>query len=198
MKLLGLTGGIGMGKTTVANLWAEQGVNLIDTDALARDLVAPGQPALAEIRRAFGEDLVAPSGELRRDVLARMVFSDPKARGRLEKILHPRIRRCWQRQAADWRAASAVLGVVVIPLLFETEAEQEFNEIVCVACSTETQFKRLLARGWNDHQIHQRLGAQLQTEAKMARSDRVIWTEGTLESTHQQAMRILGSMPAPG
>src|SRR2546423_7149088 len=98
MTVLGLTGGVGMGKSTSAQFFQERGLRVIDTDLIARSVVEPGQPALAEIRAAFGPDVIAPDGHLRREILATRVFSDPIQRGRLEGILHPRIRQKWLSQ----------------------------------------------------------------------------------------------------
>src|SRR5438874_7293443 len=96
-----------MGKSTAAALLVERGVTVVDTDLLARQLVEPGQPALVEIQQAFSADIVAPDGRLRRDELARRVFSDPAARKKLESILHPPIRELWQSKLAVWRATFA-------------------------------------------------------------------------------------------
>ena len=101
MKILGLTGGIGMGKSTVARMLCEQGCAVIDTDLLARQLVEPRSPTLAEIIEVFGPDLCDGAGRLRRAEMARLVFSDVAARRRLEGILHPRIRQLWQQQVTD-------------------------------------------------------------------------------------------------
>src|ERR1041384_6225301 len=135
MKLFGLTGGIGMGKSAAALILAQRGIPVEDTDQLARSVVAPGQPALAEIQRAFGDEVISPEGALRRDVLARIVFSDPSAREKLEANTHPRIRELWKKQVEFFRDGGAKAACVVIPLLFETNAETEFDAIICVACS---------------------------------------------------------------
>jgi dephospho-CoA kinase len=194
MKLLGLTGGIGMGKSITAQSLRGRGAQIVDTDELARQLVEPGQPALSEIRAAFGENIVAPDGRLRRDELARIVFSDAASRKKLETILHPRIRERWLAQIEIWRRENCALAVVVIPLLFETQAEPCFDKIICVACSAATQRKRLLARGWTPEQIQQRLAAQWPIEQKIARSDFVVWTEGSLDVPAQQTERIMAGL----
>ena len=118
MIVLGLTGGIGMGKSTCAQLLRQRAVPVVDTDGLARRVVEPGQPAQAEILAAFGQQMLGADGQLRRDELARLVFADLDARRRLESILHPRIRELWRAQAESWRAENHALAVVVIPLLF--------------------------------------------------------------------------------
>ena len=191
MHLLGLTGGVGMGKSACADLLRTRDVPVIDTDQLAREVVEPGQPALHEVRQAFGAQVFDPAGQLRRDLLAQRVFSDPAARKQLEEILHPRIRRLWQERTNDWRIRKSRLGVVVIPLLFETKAEKEFDSVICVACSAETQQTRLRARGWSDQEIQQRIGAQWPVDQKIARANHVIWAEGSLAVHAAQLDRIL-------
>ena len=191
MKLLGLTGGIGMGKSTAAQFFRQHGAQVVDTDELARRLVEPGQPALAEIQSVFGGNLVSGDGRLRREALARIVFTDPAARHRLENILHPRIRECWLAQLAIWREENRPLAVVVIPLLFETQSESHFNKTACVACSTAKQHQRLAERGWSPEQIQQRVAAQWPIEHKITRADFVIWTDGPPETQAGQIDRIL-------
>ncbi len=194
MKLCGLTGGVGMGKSTAAGFLLRQRARVVDTDDLARQLVQPGEPALAEIQTQFGENLAAADGQLRRDELARIVFADNAARLKLEAILHPRIRERWLAQVEIWRNEKCPLAVVVIPLLFETRAETHFDKIICVACSPAGQRQRLLARGWTPSQIEQRIAAQMPVEQKIARSDYVVWTDGTPEVHAQQLERILSQL----
>lgn len=194
MKCLGLTGGVGTGKSTAAQFFRERGAQVVDTDELAHRLVEPGQPALAEIQAAFGRGVVAPDGRLRRDELAQIVFTDPAARKRLEAILHPRIRERWHAQVEAWRGENQTLAVVVIPLLFETQAESQFDKTVCAACSAANQHKRLLGRGWTIHQIQQRTAAQWPVEQKIARADFVIWTDGSLDVHARQIERILAAL----
>jgi len=190
MKLLGLTGGIGMGKSTAAEFLRTRGAQIVDTDELARQLVQPGQPALTEIQTEFGKKVIAPDGQLRREELAEIIFADAAARKKLETILHPRIRERWLAQVEIWRRENRALAIVVIPLLFETRAESHFNKIICVACSAATQHERLLARGWTPDQIKQRLAAQWPVEQKISRADFVVWTDGALDAPAQQLERI--------
>ena len=190
MKVCGLTGGVGMGKSTAAEFLRTRGAQVVDTDELARQLVQPGQPALAEIQAEFGKRILTPDGQLRRDELARIVFADAAARKKLETILHPRIRERWLAQVETWRGENRALAVVVIPLLFETRAESHFNKIICVACSAPTQRQRLLSRGWTPEQIKQRLAAQWPVEQKISRADFVVWTDGALDAHAQQLERI--------
>jgi dephospho-CoA kinase len=190
MKVCGLTGGVGMGKSTAAEFLRARGAQMVDTDELARQLVLPGQPALAEIQTEFGKKVIAPDGRLRREKLAEIIFGDAAARKKLETVLHPRIRERWQAQIEAWRKENHKLAVVVIPLLFETRAESSFDKIICVACSAATQHERLLARGWTPEQIKQRLAAQWPVEQKISRADFVVWTDGALDVHAQQLERI--------
>jgi dephospho-CoA kinase len=191
MKTFGLTGGVGMGKSTAAEIIRDRGVPVVDTDELARRLVQPGEPALAEIQNAFGQKIIAADGTLRRGELARMVFADPAVREKLEAILHPRIRASWLAQVGTWRKEDHPLAVVVIPLLFETQAESHFDKIICMACSAVAQHERLRARGWDEEQIRRRNAAQWPVADKIARANFVVWTEGTPAVLAQQWEKIL-------
>ena len=191
MKLLGLTGGIGTGKSTAAGLLAARGLPVIDTDDIAREVVAPGQPALAAIAAAFGCELIDAEGKLRRAALAEVVFSAPQKRQELEAILHPLIRDRWLAQVDAWREAGQGTGVVVIPLLFETGAQSHFDAVLCTASTAATQLERLRARGWPELQIQQRLAAQWPLEKKIAASPHVLWTEGAVELLRRQLARLL-------
>ena len=194
MKLLGLTGGVGMGKSTTAGYLLQSGARVVDTDELARELVQPGQPALAEIRREFGGEVFLANGSLDRAALAEKVFAGEVARKKLEAILHPRIRERWLAQVEIWRQQKVPLAFVIIPLLFETQAENQFEKIICVACSENSQRERLLDRGWSPEQIQQRIAAQMPVEQKMARSNFVVWTEGALAVHRQQVEDILSRL----
>jgi dephospho-CoA kinase len=194
MKVCGLTGGVGMGKSTAADLFRSHGAQVVDADQIARELVQPGQPALAEIRNIFGNRLLLPDGNLRRDQLAEIVFTDIEARKKLEAVLHPRIRERWLTQLNTWQNENCALAVVVIPLLFETGAGPHFNKVVCAACSEKTQCERLLTRGWTPKQIEQRIAAQMPIAEKISRSDFIVWTEGSLDVSATQVERILATL----
>lgn len=180
-----------MGKSTAAAFFQARGAKVVDTDQLARELVQPGQPALAEIQSAFGQKIISSDGQLRRGELADLVFADPAARKKLEAILHPRIREAWLARVQNWRQENCPLAIVVIPLLFETQAESHFENIICVACSENSRGERLQARGWTREQIQRRIAAQMPVADKIARSRFVIWTEGDLESHSCQVDSIL-------
>lgn len=185
-----------MGKSTAHQLLLERHIPVIDTDLLAREIVEPGQPALAEIKQLFGPSVIGSDGRLAREILANRVFADQDARTKLEAILHPRIRELWHKQIEIWHSEEKPIAVVVIPLLFETKAESEFDSTICVACSAATQRQRLIARGWSGEQIQQRIQAQLPIETKLLKSDFVIWTEAGLDVHGAQLDRILAQIRA--
>ncbi len=191
MKLLGITGGVGMGKSTTGSLLEMRGILAVDTDDIARQLVEPGQPALAEIARVFGPSLLLADGSLDRKKLAALVFAHPAERAKLESILHPRIRVIWQAAVERWRAMGRACGAVIIPLLYETGAESLFDSIICVSCSHAAQHERLRERGWSRAEIRQRLEAQWPAEEKISRADFVIWTDTTMEAHAAQLDKIL-------
>jgi dephospho-CoA kinase len=193
MIVIGLTGGVGMGKSTVDRLLRERGLPVVDTDVLAREVVEPGQPALAEIQRVFGAEVLAEDGGLNRAELARRVFGDADARKQLEEILHPRIRALWRAKVDAWRLDGRPLAVVVIPLLFETHAQTELDRTICVACSAPSQRERLLTRGWTAGQIAQRIASQWTIDKKMTCADYVVWAEGGMDLLPPQVDRILSA-----
>lgn len=196
MKLLGLTGGVGMGKSTAAAFFQQRGVRILDTDQLARELVQPSQPALREIQTVFGDQIVSPDGQLRRDELARIVFKDAAARKKLEEILHPRIRERWLAQAETWKSEKCPVAIVVIPLLYETGAAPHFDKVICVACLENSRRDRLSNRGWTGPQIAARIAAQMPVAEKVARADFIIWSEGPLENHQRQVDCILERISA--
>ncbi len=187
-----------MGKSTAADCLCQHGLPVVDTDAIAREVVEPGQPALAEIQQAFGGSVLGPDGRLRRKELARIVFADEARRKELEAIVHPRIRQRWRQQTEEMRAQGVAVAVVVIPLLFETNARPEVDEVICVACSRQTQLQRLLPRGWSAHEIEQRNRSQWPIDKKMAAAQFVVWNEGGLAVHAEQIERILACIRTKG
>jgi dephospho-CoA kinase len=190
VKLYGLTGGPGMGKSEAAAFLKQRGFAVVDTDEIAREVVNPGEAGLEAVKREFGAEVMAEDGTLDRRLLARIVFEEPAARVRLEAILHPLIRRRWLGVAKSWREEGQKAGVVVIPLLFETGAEQEFARVICIACSTQLQSARLHERGWNATQVTGRLSAQWPIERKIDRSHYVIWNDSSIEVLREQLGRV--------
>lgn len=191
MIKLGLTGGLATGKSAVATMLASRQVRVLDTDELARRFTQPGQPALQQIVARFGLGMLDEAGALRRGELAARVFANVDERRQLEEILHPLIRSAWLRQLVDWREAGELIGCVVIPLLYETRCEAEFDAVICTGCSAGSQQERLRQRGWSAEQIAGRLAAQLPLRTKLERADFVIWTEGPLATTEAQLDAVL-------
>ena len=189
-RVIGITGGVGMGKSTAAKLLREQGVPVLDSDDIAREVVAVGEPALTEISEIFGADFLNAQGEMDRAKMAAHIFGNDAEREKLEAIIHPRVRERWLAQMETWRADNVPLGVVVIPLLFEVGAEGEFDSVICVACTGNTQRERLRARGWDDAQIAARIAAQMDVTEKIERADQVVWTEGDVSLLREQLQSI--------
>ncbi len=179
MLRVGLTGGIGSGKSAVSSMLAEHGAVVIDSDLLAREVVAPGAPALAEIVDAFGLDVVTAEGELDRPAMARQVFGDDAARERLEAIIHPRVRA----RAAEIEGAAAADAVVVhdVPLLVETGQAGSFDVVLVVDTAPEVQIQRLVEhRSMTPAEARTRMAAQADREQRLAAADLVLSNDGSL------------------
>lgn len=185
--VIGLTGGIATGKSTVARMFKQLGAVVVSADDMARRAVAPGEPALRDIRNAFGDDVVHPDGTLDREKLAAVVFTDEDARRRLEAITHPHIRRMMRERIAAGVAAGHVV-VAEIPLLFESEpARALVGPAVVVYADAETQKERLMVRdGLTESEAEARMAAQLPMADKVARADYVIDNGGSEAHTREQ------------
>jgi dephospho-CoA kinase len=192
--LIGITGGIGMGKSAVSDYLIRKGEPVVDTDMLARQFVEPGQPSLREIESSFGSGVLNPDGTLNRSALAKIVFGNSEKRQILESILHPRIREAWKTWAQTRAQQGAARATVVIPLLFETAAEKDLDLVVCVASSSRTQVERLRTRGWTDQEIAARLASQHSIRDKMEKAHRVIWNDSTFHVCELQVDRIFRSI----
>lgn len=185
---IGLTGGIASGKSTVADFFAALGVPVIDTDVIAREIVKPGEPALDEIRFAFGDDVINADGSLDRTQLRKIVFSDDALRARLESILHPRIRDVALQQAS---LASEPYVIIVVPLLFESPMKDAMNRILVVDCDEETQLQRLTTRDQeSEEQARRIIAAQASRAERLSIADDVITNENNLADT-RSAVRSL-------
>lgn len=183
MLVVGLTGGIASGKTAVSDRLAARGAAVIDTDLLAREVVEPGAPALAEIGAAFGPGVMSPDGGLDRKALGALVFADPAARARLNAITHPRIRERMVAELAALRAATPppAVAVLVVPLLFENGLDRLVDESWVVDVDDAIQRARLVARdGLTPAEAEARIAAQMPRAEKLARATRVIRNEGGL------------------
>lgn len=185
---VGLTGGIASGKSVVANMFSELGAVIIDTDIIAREVVAPGQPALNEIAHVFGESVLADNGELDRQALRRIVFADPEARKQLESILHPRIQFEALRQADE---AGGDYQMLVVPLLVESSLQEAVDRIVVVDCDEETQIRRLLLRdAESEDQARRMLAAQSSRTERLAIADDIIDNNLSLAETEAQVAAL--------
>ena len=185
---IGLTGGIASGKSTVADIFAELGVPVIDTDVIAREVVQPGEPALDEIREIFGAGVIAPDGSLDRPAMRAAVFANDAARRKLEKILHPRIREAAMQQAAR---AGGAYQLIVVPLLVESPLKSFVDRILVVDCDEQAQIRRLLQRDVETEQQARRIiAAQASREDRLAIADDVIENDGELQKTRDQALAL--------
>ena len=182
--VVALTGGIGSGKSAVANRFAELGVPVIDADALAREQVLPGTPGLEEIVLAFGPEMLTESGELNRPRLRQWIFENPAARDRLESILHPRIREEMKRRV---RRASAPYVVLVIPLLVESNQTDLADRILVVDAPEALQIDRVRDRDrQTTEQVRAALQAQCSRSSRLAVADDVIMNDASLEQLRRQ------------
>ncbi len=169
MRVIGLTGGIASGKSTVARLLAAHGIPVIDADQLARDAVLPGTPALAAVAALFGDGVLRPDGTLDRQALGGRVFADPSLRRRLEAILHPAIKVLAEERLAELRRRGEAVVVYMAPLLIEAGATDRVDELWVVYVDRETQLARVMARdGLSREEAGQRLAAQMSMEEKAA------------------------------
>ena len=180
MLLVGLTGGIGAGKSTVAGLLAGHGAVILDADAFARDAVAKGTDALAAVVRRFGDDVLGPDGELDRGRLASIVFADRDALADLEAIIHPEVRRMIADGIASHLDTQDVV-VLVNPLLIEMGTHRDCDVVVVVSASPETQVARSIARGMDEKDVRARIDAQLPLDARAQAADVLLDNEGTRE-----------------
>ena len=184
MFKVGLTGGIGSGKSRVAELLAGLGAGVIDTDLIARELTEPGTPTLARIAADFGPEVLYPDGTLNRATLRDRVFRDRAARIRLESILHPRIRNLMLERTAKLHTPYAVL---VVPLLFETGQESLMDRVLVVDCPEETQIERVQRRSQlGPADMARILASQVSRAERLARADDVIDNSGELAALAPQ------------
>jgi len=185
---VGLTGGIASGKSTVADLFAGLGVTIIDTDVIARELVMPGQPALDQVREAFGDAVFNADGTLDRAALRALIFADDRARQELEAILHPRIQQATLKQT---QLAGGDYQIIVVPLLAESPLKSYVDRILVVDCGEDTQIRRLLARdAETEAQARRILAAQSNREERLAIADDVIDNDGDLADTGNQVAAL--------
>lgn len=192
--VIGLTGGIGCGKSTAAQMFEELGWGRIETDEIVRMLLRADPEVLAEIRRAFGPGVFGPDGAVDRRLMAAVVFPDRGALQRLESILHPRVRATWKARVAQPKPEH---WIVEIPLLFEKGLEKEFDFTVCVASDPRVQAERLALRGLPPQEAAQRIARQLPLAQKIERADFVITNNGSLAFLRDQVLRLTHQLMRP-
>ncbi len=188
MLRIGLTGGIGSGKSTVSALLAQRGAVVVDADRIAREVLEPGTPGLAQVVDAFGEAVLATDGSLDRQALAAIVFADPDARAELDGIVHPLVRA----RTAELVAAVPEGSVVVndVPLLVETGQQGSYDLVLVVAADSETRVSRLVHRGLTAEDARARIAAQASDEQRRAVADVVLDNSGTREQLAEQVDRF--------
>lgn len=195
--IIGLTGNIGSGKSTVSRRLAELGAEVIDTDRVSRDVVAPGTPGLERIVREFGAGVLDGNGELDRARMASLVFENPEARARLEAIVHPEVIRVVSRRISEYREGrgSAPVLVVEVPLLIESGMHSMMDEIWVVTVDRNSQVERVMARsGLSGEDVLKRIRAQMSQEEKCKYADRVIDNSGSVDETIRQVDAIWGRL----
>ena len=191
-KVLGLTGGIACGKSTVSDELKKGGWFVLDTDEIAHAQYQPGTTGYKNVIDAFGSVILKQDQSVNRSILGRIVFSDPEKLRLLNSIIHPLVRNAWQEQLNEHLNQSpGSMAAVVIPLLFEIGAQNQFEIVVCVACSTSLQIQRLRARGLSPEETERRLASQWPIEQKIKQSDIHIWNNGNLSLLQCQTARLM-------
>ncbi len=199
MIQVGLTGNVASGKSTVARIWADAGVPIVSADDLSRRAVAPGGPAIEEIREAFGNEVFTADGSLDRGRMRRLVFEDRASRERLEGILHPHIRALREEWVEDRRNEGAPIVVSEVPLLFEVGLEDQFDVVVVVHAPSSVREARLVAdRGISRDEARRVMTAQGDPESKLERADFVIHNTGTVQELEASALAVLADLRARG
>ena len=188
MSLIGITGGIGTGKSTVQQILRELGMACWDADVAVHELYQPGGAGLRLVVEQWGREVLLADGVLNRQVLAERVFANPAERQVLEALIHPLVRRQMQEAAAAVAPGNLFCSV---PLLYECGWEKEFSSVVAVWCDRETQQQRLQARGWTPAEIQSRIAAQLPMVTKLDRAEFAIANNGSLELLREQCVRLL-------
>ena len=192
MLRVGLTGGIGSGKSEVARRLAEHGAVLIDADLAAREVVVPGSPGLAQIAKVFGESVLRPDGSLNRERLGEIVFGDPGLRARLNAIVHPLVRE-WMQEAERAAVQADAEAIVVhdVPLLAESRGKAGFDAVIVVDVPPEVQLERLVSqRGMPAEQARARMAAQASREQRLAVADIVIDNSGSLGDLDRRVAEV--------
>ncbi len=190
--IIGLTGSIASGKSTVSKMLEELGYPIIDADLVARQVVEPGSETLMEIEALFGPEAIRDDGTMDREKVGALIFSDPAKRKQLNDIIHPAIRSEMLRQKSVFMADGHRTIVMDIPLLFESKLQHFVDKVLVVSVSEENQLARLMERnGLNEKDARARISSQLPMSVKEGGADAVITNNGTIEETARQLERIL-------
>lgn len=198
MRLIGLTGGIATGKSTVADILRGLGAAVVDADALAREVTAPGSDSVREIAEALGPRCLGPDGGLDRHAVAALVFADPQSLARLNAIVHPRVRALMAERVATLAQAGAEVVVLDVPLLLESRERYPVDAVWVVYAPPELQVERLARRsGLTREQALARIRAQMPIEEKRRRADVVIDNTGDLDALRRQVAALYGALLAP-
>lgn len=195
MKRIGLTGGIGSGKSTVAAILAEHGFPIIDADKIAREVVEPGQPALAELALTFGEDILNEDGSLNRQALANVAFVNEENRQALNNITHPRINARTEELFAEAEAAGKEAAVWDMPLLVDQGYEDRVDIVIVVDVDAETRLKRLVeSRGLDEADARRRIASQIDDETRRKAADFIVDNNGERAALEPQVKEIIKSL----
>lgn len=197
-KIIGLTGGIASGKSTVSNLLKAAGFPIVDADLIARQVQQPGSTGLDRLAAAFGAQIIGPDGQLDRSQLGRQVFGDDQARRRLDAIMQPLIRDAIWDSVDSLKRAGAPAVILDVPLLFEQHYDQDCDYVVVVAVDPATELQRLMARNhYSKEAASARIAAQMPLKEKIRRADRVIDNNGSLEETRRQVAQLVEDLRHP-
>jgi dephospho-CoA kinase len=192
VKLVGLTGGIASGKSTVAEILKRQGAAIINADVLAREVVEPDRQAWTEIVNTFGTAVLQPDRALDRQKLRAIIFDDAAARKKIESIIHPQVRALAEQRIREHAAAGYAVIVYEVPLLFEGNLQEWLRPVILVACDVDTQRNRLQSRdNLSAAQAQKHIDAQMSLEAKRRLADYVIENNGSLENLKRQVQAVL-------
>ncbi len=196
MQVIGLTGGIATGKSTVSAILKKAGAEIIDADRIAREVVKKGLPAYREIVENFGETVLLSNGEINRSVLGDLIFNDPRKKQLLNRIVHPHVRRETNRQLKDMEKSSPdTIAVLDIPLLFETEMHKDLSEVIVVYAPEHIQVERLMKRdNISEADAVARVRSQMPIEEKKKRATIVIDNSGTMQDTRKRTLEIFKTL----
>lgn len=197
MKLVGLTGGIASGKSTVAKILESLGAAIVNADTLSREVVEPGREAWQEIVAAFGAEVLQPDQGLDRQKLRTIIFNNPEARRKIESIIHPRVRALAEQRIHDHTAAGYDVVVYEVPLLFEGNLHEWLRPVILVACDVDTQLQRLQQRdGLDRAQAQKHIDAQMSLTEKRRLADYVIENNGSVDDLKRQVEAVLEKIKA--